>query len=364
MNIFFEPQEDAPKLDTDSLYNKIIVESILEKWNASDELKADRTQRLNFLSLKLNGGKNSGNHNPGQGRGIGKPGGSYSSETPMKSMTYSERGKNGPQLIRETLSYLRKKHPEIYNEDVIEYAGRGYWNKEGGFKIDKEKLLSGEITFWNEPYKEGNRYLYDLTELFSEHFYQDSKGNDRDKNGESLRGFGSKLLYGILSYTLYGAKSYGKETGGRKEFDKRFGISDFIDKNDDVHYTSDKPLYRGLTTKISRAKAIKIGEKVDMGGASSWTEDEKIAKRFLDSSLIQKGTVKVLFKDVTKGKRNAMINPFSSDSATGEKHNQSEVMYSGSANFTIKNVNVKVEEFYEDFNKIERKVYYVDVESK
>ncbi|MBQ9160876.1 MAG: hypothetical protein IJ122_06095 [Methanobrevibacter sp.] len=78
MNILFEPQENTPKLNPDSFYNKVIVESILEKWNALDELKADRTQRLNFLSLKLNGGKNSGNHNPGQGRGVGKPNGGSS----------------------------------------------------------------------------------------------------------------------------------------------------------------------------------------------------------------------------------------------------------------------------------------------
>lgn len=35
----------------------------------------DRKERLNYLKLQFNGGKNSGNHNPGQGRGIGKPNG-------------------------------------------------------------------------------------------------------------------------------------------------------------------------------------------------------------------------------------------------------------------------------------------------
>ncbi|MBQ9160875.1 MAG: hypothetical protein IJ122_06090 [Methanobrevibacter sp.] len=37
-----------------------------------------RLVKLNSLLLQLNGGKNSGNHNPGQGRGVGKPnGGTY-----------------------------------------------------------------------------------------------------------------------------------------------------------------------------------------------------------------------------------------------------------------------------------------------
>ncbi|MBQ9160864.1 MAG: hypothetical protein IJ122_06035 [Methanobrevibacter sp.] len=47
-------------------------------------------EKLNRLEIQLNGGKNSGNHNPGQGRGIGKPGGGSYLSSQAKNLTWNE----------------------------------------------------------------------------------------------------------------------------------------------------------------------------------------------------------------------------------------------------------------------------------
>lgn len=66
----------------------------------------NRIERLDKLSLKINGGPGSGNFNPGQGRGIGKPSKSSILSNKMKSLSWNEtqdllRDKETRQIIKE-----------------------------------------------------------------------------------------------------------------------------------------------------------------------------------------------------------------------------------------------------------------------
>jgi len=66
----------------------------------------NRIERLDKLSLKINGGPGSGNFNPGQGKGIGKPSKSSILSNKMKSLSWNEtqdllRDKETRQIIKE-----------------------------------------------------------------------------------------------------------------------------------------------------------------------------------------------------------------------------------------------------------------------
>ncbi|MBQ9160865.1 MAG: hypothetical protein IJ122_06040 [Methanobrevibacter sp.] len=76
----------------------------------------DRKERLNYLKLQLNGGKNSGNHNPGQGRGIGKPGGHASLKTLTATKTFEDN-------VRKTSRYMSNPERFYAIAESLNYTG-------------------------------------------------------------------------------------------------------------------------------------------------------------------------------------------------------------------------------------------------
>lgn len=288
----------------------------------------------------MNGGPGSGNFNPGQGRGIGKPA-SGSQKSELQTLTYSEDASNGPELIKTFLTYFREKHPELYNDESMNARFKLLFDEEDGVTLDD--FITGKKVYRDgKEYDGGDKFLGKLSDVFM---------GDPTATGSA----GNDFLNSMLIYTA-GANEYGKNKGDRKKFDEKHGLSKFIDDNNDVHYSSDKTLYRGVSSTKSLAKKLKPGDKISMNGLSSWTEDEYTGKEFLNTSLVKRGKTKILFVDKTKGTRKAMINPFSSSNnkygLDVGAENQFEVVYSGSAEFTVKNV------------KEEGDIYYVEVESK
>lgn len=77
-----------------------------------------RIERLNKLNLKINGGPGSGNFNPGQGRGIGKP------SNKSKKLTYEEYAEKFKKLTRSEKEELDKEYPEYADRYFKELVGR------------------------------------------------------------------------------------------------------------------------------------------------------------------------------------------------------------------------------------------------
>ena len=268
-----------------------------------------------YIRAIMNGGDGSGNHNPGQGRGVGKPNSriSYS-----EKMTQEECNKN----IETFMSMFNKKR--LINKQEMEKA-LAYDLEEGRSDTkDKTKII--------EDIANGKRWAHYGT--------NDDKFNGGNRYCDDIAFWAEKacpVLYGISRYTQ-GAKWYGKEAGGRKRFDERYGISNFIDNNADVHFSSNEPLYRGVSSNKKRLKELKVGSEIDFNGCSSWTTSKEVSKHFLNASLVQRGKEKVIFVEKTGGKRNAIANPLSSlnEGIAGSYGGpQNEVIYSGNTKFEI-----------------------------
>lgn len=154
----------------------------------------------------------------------------------------------------------------------------------------------------------------------------------------------SPFFEGLTAYEKGANDSgYGDGPDARIKFDKKYGISDFIDKNEEINFNDKAKLYRGLTTTKEFIDNLKNGDIVDMCGLSSWSVDKGVAHSFVENSLVQDGNEKVIFVDETKGKRKAMIYPFSSSErgwlGNGSINSvQAEILYSGNANFKVKNI--------------------------
>jgi len=132
---------------------------------------------------------------------------------------------------------------------------------------------------------------------------------------------------------------YGKGKGQRLLFDKETGLSDYIDSHPELHYNGGT-VYRGIeTSKAGLAelkKALKNGTSISMRGPSSWSIDERVAKRFTEESLRSSGRgTKVVFAEEGTKKRDAIPFPYSMRGFNG---NQQEVLYSGNVNFKVKSI--------------------------
>lgn len=283
----------------------------------NDETEESRIERLNELSLKVNGGPGSGNPNPGQGRGIGKP-----SNKSSKNLEYSfdiEPHRRDGIMTNDVMDYLLKNKDlgiKIDDNKLKEYYEKKYRHKDrDSFEEYKDKLIHLQIQ------KEGGNISdaadfqrYELQDMIKNKIlYSDSGTFEaliRYVDGASPSGYGKR----------------GKHP--RKNFDDKYGISNFIDKNPYLNY-SDKPIYRGLTVTKEFLDTLKKGDKVDMRGVSSWTANEKEAQLFLNGSLVQKGSEKVIFENIEKNKKNTMIYPFS---------NQAEVLSSDTNKCKVVNI--------------------------
>lgn len=80
-----------------------------------DYVEHETKKNLNSLSFQVNGGPNSGNHNPGQGRGRGKP---------SKKISYEEYVDKIKKSTRSEKRELDKEYPEYADKYFDELMGR------------------------------------------------------------------------------------------------------------------------------------------------------------------------------------------------------------------------------------------------
>ena len=107
--------------DTTKAENKLLQELLMISIKELDStLKDNNNKEKNILRLKkiiktINGGPNSGNHNPGQGRGRGKP---------NKKITYEEYVEKTKKSTRSEKRELDEKYPEYADRYFDELMGR------------------------------------------------------------------------------------------------------------------------------------------------------------------------------------------------------------------------------------------------
>lgn len=124
---------------------------------------------------------------------------------------------------------------------------------------------------------------------------------------------------------------YGRGNDARIKWDEKYNFSKMIDTNTKLQFNSNSPLYRGIRLSNQSIKdlekAFNSGSTIDFRGPSSWTTSSKVADMFTESTLVGKGNKNLtVFEEVSRGRRNAMPFNYGADS---------EVLYSGSARFTI-----------------------------
>lgn len=136
-------QKDAIKAE-----NKLLQELLIISINELDStLRADNKEK-NSLRLKriiktINGGKNSGNHNPGQGRGVGKP----SKSTYQKHLEkYSDFwlngvGDNGFEKAVKQAADSYKKVVELSEKQKDVEWGNGEYDKLTGEIMDAQDVI-------------------------------------------------------------------------------------------------------------------------------------------------------------------------------------------------------------------------------
>ena len=306
-----------------------------------DYIEHTSKETFNFVDFEANGGKGSGNF--GHAGRIGEVGGSSSRKETIP-LNYEEllatdgpgsQQKVGSKLSVEFLRYIENKHPEFINrEKQDENLKRDYeeykrWsNKEDkvhnlSYEEYKKKVLAREIDADGRA-REVFSSIYELP----------------------LYGAGAApFLEGLVMYA-YGANIH---HGQREEFDKKYGLSDTIDKNKDLWTDYNKPLYRGVNTNEEGLNQLKKGVTISMKGLSSWSSEKDIADHFTKYSLIKTGDIPVVFVDKSKTHDRTMFYPFSS---SGESPcTQYEYIQSGSKQYKITDVHK------------EGDIYYADVES-
>lgn len=110
--------------DTTKAENKLLQELLMISIKELDStLKDNNNKEKNILRLKkiiktLNGGPNSGNHNPGQGRGVGKP------SKKSKKISYEEYVDKFKKSTRSEKRELDKEYPEYADKYSDELMGR------------------------------------------------------------------------------------------------------------------------------------------------------------------------------------------------------------------------------------------------
>lgn len=110
--------------DTTKAENKLLQELLMISIKELDStLKANNNKEKNILRLKkiiktINGGPGSGNHNPGQGRGVGKP------SKKSKKISYEEYVDKFKKSTRSEKRELDKEYPEYADKYFDELMGR------------------------------------------------------------------------------------------------------------------------------------------------------------------------------------------------------------------------------------------------
>lgn len=231
-------------------------------------------------------------------------------------------------------------HPEVLgNREVVLENIEADWRRNYGLQYGIAKIDDSIKAYdsWEEfsklSYKEQTMSAYPTLKTYTEYILR-TKADEFAEEGSLLEGF---KRYDLGATPL----GYGKGHGTRIEFDKKYGISEFIDNNPDMQYNGGT-LYRGMkvTAKDRKAldTALKTGDTIDMRGVSSWTTYGHIADDFAHNSLQGKANKNlVIFIDETKGTRKAMMFPYSSKHLTP----QFEVIQSGSCRFKVTGIEEK-----------------------
>lgn len=210
--------------DTTKAENKLLQELLMISIKELDStLKANDNKEKNILRLKkiiktINGGPNSGNHNPGQGRGVGKP---------SKKISYEEYVKKFKKSTKTERKELDKKYPEYADKYFDELMGRH-------LKTLKKEREQKELEEKFKNYENDNSHPhFDLDNMVYE--YKDAlditpdeyngEWNDETKSFEKLKNL----------------KEYYNKVKGIQVKIISMNPADYshaIIDNDDEHYTS------------------------------------------------------------------------------------------------------------------------------
>lgn len=141
-----------------------------------DYVEHTTKENLNSLSFQVNGGPNSGNHNPGQGRGVGKPANKVRKTIFTKDSSKSELNSK----IMEIVSKSRLERSKILNGAKTPQDFKFGLADENSLKATKEQL--DKINELDEKTKEEigdlNVEFYKAKDNYTEPgFYKDSSGN-------------------------------------------------------------------------------------------------------------------------------------------------------------------------------------------
>lgn len=191
----------------------------------------NRIERLNKLSLEFNGGPGSGNFNPGQGRGVGKPSDKAGKTRFTKDSSKSELSSK----VMEIISKSRLERDKILNGAKTPEDIKFGFADENSLKATKEQL--DKINELNEKTKEE---IGDLTSEFYKAkdnytepgFYKDSSGNIY----EVVKEWGTEDSYSSEEYQ----KMYPIEAERNRE--NEF----FVSKNDKLEKISKVDAYMSL----------------------------------------------------------------------------------------------------------------------
>ena len=197
-----------------------------------------------------------------------------------------------------------------YRKKQIEYAD--ILKNAGAFG---DEYIDTQTAVKNLDWKYDSQMKYDWQHNLDALPHTPAVGLARWKNGAWVKGYGDKM-------------------NAREEFDKIYGISDFIDKNPSVQLNTNNPLYRGVRSTsfdiLYLNNAKDNGDLISMDGPSSWSSMKGMAEQFTQTSLVGRDNdVFVVFKDITKGQRNAIPYPLS---------RQAEVIASGSSRYKVLDV--------------------------
>lgn len=165
--------------------------------------------------------------------------------------------------------------------------------------------------------------MQNLTFFYGEGMSYDFDANYRDNPKTVAVGLGR---WGMGAWE----KGYGSD---REAFDKMYGLSRFIDSHPSIQLNTNLPVYRGVKSSEEGVRdlvrAYTEGRPISMRGLSSWTSMKPMAEQFTQTSLVEQGSKRVVFKDVTTGIRKAIPYPMSG---------QNEVLSSGSARYHITDI--------------------------